>query len=50
MLNIGLPDEFCDHGSREEVLTDIGLDATGIERRIRDWLGAAHSDAQAKAS
>lgn len=50
MLNIGLPDDFCDHGTREEVLADIGLDAAGIERRIRDWLGAAHSNAQAKVS
>ena len=50
MLNIGLPDDFCDHGTREEVLADIGLDAAGIERRIRDWLGAAHSNAQTKVS
>ncbi|MGA7965218.1 MAG: 1-deoxy-D-xylulose-5-phosphate synthase [Gammaproteobacteria bacterium] len=50
MLNIGLPDEFCDHGSREEVLSDIGLDAAGIERRIRGWLEAAQTDSQVKVS
>ncbi len=41
ILNIGLPDKFCDHGSREEVLASLGLDAAGIERRIRDWLANA---------
>lgn len=50
-LNIGLPDEFCDHGSREEVLADLGLDAGGIETRIRTWLEAAkEDDARARAS
>lgn len=35
LLNIGLPDRFIDQGSREEVLTDAGLDAPGIEAAIR---------------
>jgi len=43
VLRLGLPDAFCDHGSREEVLTSIGLDAAGIERSIRDWLEAKAS-------
>jgi len=50
MLNIGLPDDFCDHGSREEVLADIGLDAAGMEHRIREWLDAGESDTRAEAS
>jgi 1-deoxy-D-xylulose-5-phosphate synthase len=52
ILNIGLPDKFCDHGSREEVLASLGLDADGIERRIRDWLAnaAVKSDVRAQAS
>ncbi len=50
VLNIGLPDEFCDHGSREEVLASLGLDAEGIEQRIRDWLKAAGKAQQARAS
>ncbi len=40
MLNLGLPDRFCDHGEREEVLASVGLDAPGIERSIREWLSA----------
>ncbi len=40
LLHLGLPDHFCDHGSREEVLASVGLDAPGIERSIREWLDA----------
>jgi 1-deoxy-D-xylulose-5-phosphate synthase len=40
MLNLGLPDRFCDHGGREEVLASVGLDASGIARSIREWLSA----------
>ncbi len=50
MLHLGLPDEFCDHGSREEVLADVGLDAAGIERSIREWLNAGETGARAEAS
>jgi 1-deoxy-D-xylulose-5-phosphate synthase len=38
VLNLGLPDAFGEHGSREELLADCGLDAAGItlaiERRL----------------
>ena len=40
VLRLGLPDAFCDHGSREEVLADLGLDAAGMERRIRAWIAS----------
>jgi 1-deoxy-D-xylulose-5-phosphate synthase len=33
-LNLGLPDLFQEHGSREELLSEAGLDATGIHHRI----------------
>ena len=43
ILNLGLPDRFLEHGSREELLSEVGLDAEGIERQIRrflqDWQG-----------
>ncbi len=32
---LGLPDRFQEHGSRDELLTEAGLDATGIENAIR---------------
>jgi 1-deoxy-D-xylulose-5-phosphate synthase len=34
VLNLGLPDEFLEQGSREELLAQCGLDAEGIFRAI----------------
>ena len=34
VLNLGLPDRFQEHGSREELLAEAGLDATGIHHSI----------------
>jgi 1-deoxy-D-xylulose-5-phosphate synthase len=34
ILNLGLPDEFPEHGSREEALRDAGLDCDGIVAAI----------------
>ncbi len=34
LLHLGLPDEFLEHGSREELLAQAGLDAAGIRRAI----------------
>jgi 1-deoxy-D-xylulose-5-phosphate synthase len=33
-LNLGLPDEFIEHGERNELLRDCGLDAAGIRHAI----------------
>ncbi|QBX66690.1 1-deoxy-D-xylulose-5-phosphate synthase [Serratia quinivorans] len=38
VLNIGLPDFFVSQGSQEEVRSDLGLDAAGIQRQIEVWL------------
>ena len=35
VLNLGLPDRFLDHGSREQLLADAGLDAAGILKSVR---------------
>ena len=32
---IGIPDRFIEHGSRKELLAEIGLDAAGISARVR---------------
>ncbi len=37
-LNLGLPDEFIEHGERGELLRDCGLDAAGIRHAIRQRL------------
>ncbi len=38
VLNIGLPDYFVSQGSQEEVRSDLGLDAAGIQQQIEVWL------------
>jgi 1-deoxy-D-xylulose-5-phosphate synthase len=39
LLNLGLPDRFIDHGDQAALLKIEGLDATGIERSIRQRFG-----------
>ncbi|MFP1860955.1 1-deoxy-D-xylulose-5-phosphate synthase [Lonsdalea quercina] len=38
VLNLGLPDRFISQGSQQEIRADLGLDAAGVEQRIREWL------------
>ena len=38
LLLLGLPNRFQEHGSREELLQDAGLDVAGIEQAIRTRL------------
>ena len=38
---LGLPDRFVEHGAREVLLRDLGLDAEGIETEARRMLGDA---------
>ena len=38
ILNLGLPDLFMEHASREELLEDAGLSTSGILRAIEDFL------------
>jgi len=38
VLNLGLPDEFIEHGSREECLAHVNLDAQGIIKSIEKWV------------
>ncbi len=41
VLNIGLPDRFIEHGSREEMLEDAGLDKAGIRKQVEFFFGNA---------
>ena len=36
-LNLGLPDHFIEHGSREECLADAGLDTISVVTAIERW-------------
>jgi len=38
VLNLGLPDRFQDHGSREELLADAGLDSSAIIAAVESFL------------
>jgi 1-deoxy-D-xylulose-5-phosphate synthase len=35
VLNLGLPDRFIEHGDHAKLLSQLGLDAAGIEASIR---------------
>lgn len=39
VLQLGLPDEFIDHGDPAVLLSEVDLDANGIERRILQRFG-----------
>ena len=38
ILQLGLPDKFYGHGTREQLLNAAGLDTPGIQHAINDWL------------
>ncbi|MEY4475735.1 MAG: hypothetical protein RL248_1502 [Pseudomonadota bacterium] len=38
VMNIGLPDRFIPQGEQDEMRTELGLDAAGIQRKIETWL------------
>ncbi len=47
VLNLGLPDQFIEHGSREELLAQCGLDTAGIQRAIQKRLRSRDLDDRA---
>ncbi|MEK6805631.1 MAG: 1-deoxy-D-xylulose-5-phosphate synthase [Pseudomonadota bacterium] len=40
VMNLGLPDQFIEHGTREELLVQCSLDCAGIQRAIQKRLRA----------
>jgi deoxyxylulose-5-phosphate synthase len=38
VLNIGWPDEFIPHGSRDILMKEYGLDAESVAGRLRDFV------------
>ena len=44
LLILGLPDHFIEHGTREELLAQIGLDTTGVLRSVQKRLRAKDLD------
>ena len=49
VLNLGLPDHFVEHGTREELLAQIGLDAAGVLRAVQKRLRGKEFDARESA-
>ncbi len=45
ILNIGIPDRYIEHGSREDCLALAGLDAEGILKQVEKRLDKVHSAA-----
>jgi 1-deoxy-D-xylulose-5-phosphate synthase len=37
LRDLGVPQEFQEHGTRAEVLADLGLTAQGVARRVTEW-------------
>ena len=38
VLNIGIPDQFTEHGTQAEIYEQLGLDAKGIEASIQNFI------------
>jgi 1-deoxy-D-xylulose-5-phosphate synthase len=43
VINLGLPDDYIDHGNHQQMLSDCGLDAKGIQRSIEAALAPTSS-------
>jgi 1-deoxy-D-xylulose-5-phosphate synthase len=39
LCRLGMPDRFIEHGERAELLADLGLDANGIAKAVRERVG-----------
>jgi len=44
VLQLGLPDQFIDHGDQATLLAGVGLDSAGIEQSIRERFGPPLSE------
>jgi len=49
VLNLGLPDHFVEHGTREELLAQCGLDSAGIQRAIQKRQRSKDLDEESRA-
>jgi 1-deoxy-D-xylulose-5-phosphate synthase len=47
IANCGLPDRLIQHGSREEMLSDAGLDAPGFEQFVRNRIASLDAETPA---
>jgi 1-deoxy-D-xylulose-5-phosphate synthase len=45
VATMGMPDAYIEHGARDGLLADIGLDANGITVRVTELAGSASHSA-----
>jgi 1-deoxy-D-xylulose-5-phosphate synthase len=45
LRDLGVPQRFLAHGSRSEVLADLGLTAQDVARRVTEWAVDQRGDA-----
>ena len=50
ILHLGLPDSYLEHASREQLLAEAGLDASGIRAAVLQRWPQLASAAQAKSA
>ncbi len=50
IVRLGLPDQFVEHGERNELLADAGLDVPGLVAAIRDFQGLDEASPRPAAS
>ena len=48
VLNLGLPDIYQDHGSREDLLEEAGIDSAGILKQVKKFLNIKDKDSTSK--
>ena len=47
IINLGIPDDYIEHATREEQLVDIGLSAEGIVKQVRNFIDHKWDDISA---
>lgn len=50
VLNIGLPDDYNEHGDRGELLTECGLDKAGVLQQIENFLSRQAGDTDSRST
>lgn len=50
ILNIGIPDKFQEHASRDQLLQDMGLCGEGISRRVEEYFSLGQDQAQTQSA
>jgi 1-deoxy-D-xylulose-5-phosphate synthase len=48
VLNLGLPDSYQDHGSREDLLAEAGIDSAGILQQVKHFLNLKSANKESK--